>query len=241
MSEKGKDEDGLDTGKMFNAEQQKVIDGIIKGKVSKLSAKHKVELEAAGKASIANLAGKFDLKPEEMESVLNKSVTKERLADIADEAEKMGLEPAVLLQIKDLETFKADTIAQEEAAIKIKKQKDASVTEIKNQLAEFAVSHPDIDIEKLNSDEDFFEYYGTLSPDVKFGKAYDSYIKLIGTARASELAEKAAKDERSTGTGSATGGSHFGLSEKQRALAKDNEMTEKAFAEGLKKSAYYNK
>lgn len=240
MSEKGKDENIENDGKMFTAEQQKVIDGIIKGKVAKLSAKHKEELKEAGNASIAQLAGKFNLKPDEVETVLNKSVTKERLADIADEAEDLGLTPEVLLQIKDLQEYKANVEAEKSNVAKIQEEKDASATEIKNQLATFTLSHPDIDIEKLNADEDFFNYYSKLSKDVKFGDAYDTYIGLVGKARASELAEKAAKDERSTGSGDSQPGTHYGLNQTQRDLCKKNDMEEKDFAESLKQSAYYN-
>lgn len=236
-----KDKNVGNDGKMFTAEQQTVIDGIIKKKLAKVSAKHGEELASAKQATISELAKEFGIKPEEVKTVLHNTVTKERLADIADEAEAAGLPPEVLLQLKDLQTFKADVVAEKANIAKIKEEKDASATEIKKQLAAFTVSHPDIDVEKLTSDEDFFNYYSKLSESVKFDEAYDTYIGLVGKARASELADKAARDERSTADGTSTGGTHFGLSETQRALAKANDITEKDFAESLKESAYYNK
>lgn len=239
--EKDKNENIEDDGKMFTAEQQKVIDGIIKKKLTKVSAKHEEELKSAKQATISELASEFGIEPNEVKTVLGKSITKKRLADIADEAEEMGLSPEVLLQIKDLQQYKADVEAQKANIAKIQEEKESSKKEIEKQLAEFTASHPDIDIEKLNNDEHFFNYYKKLSKDVKFGDAYETYIELVGKSRAAELAELAAKDERSTGNGSAQQGSHFGLSEKQRELAKKNDISEKDFAESLKQSAYYNK
>lgn len=169
----------------------------------------------------------------------------EELDRLQQMAEEDGMTPAQAKRMKALEDMieKQGKVIEEitgerqatKQAAEQKKQADENWTK---QVTEFGEAHADIDLEKLNKDEDFIEYASGRSGTLK--TLYEGYVKFTSKLRektADEVATKyKAKELGSTGSGK--GGKQeageYGLTERQKTLAKNNGMSYKEYADILK-------
>lgn len=161
------------------------------------------------------------------------------LEELQKQAKTEGTSPELLAEIrelkKELSEIKGERQAQKQA-VEEQKRKDEDWSK---QVKEFKEEYADIDLDALNGDEDFLEFatgkQGTLKT------IYERYIKYTSKLKektAEEVTVKyKAKELSSTGTGKGGGkseASEYGLSERQKQLAKGNGMSYKEYAELLK-------
>lgn len=159
------------------------------------------------------------------------------LEALKKEAATSGMSPELLAEMKqikaDMETLKQkEQQQQKEMETKQKAEEAWNV-----QVQEFQTKHADVDVEKLAKNEKFIKFLSKSNPTIPLVDVYETYIEIIGDAEAATIDKIKSNADRSTFSGKSkadpTGGTH-GLNDNQQALAKQNGMSYKEYAELLK-------
>lgn len=169
----------------------------------------------------------------------------EELETLQQQAEEDGITPALAKKMKALEDklekstkVIEDLIGERESKQKEVETKKKADDEWNAQVKDFTDGYPDIDLDELAKNQKFMKFArGKSLPLVEL---YTDFVEFIGEAEAETIAKVKSKNERSTSSGksaSSDGGS-YGLSERQKTLAKNNGMQYKEYAELLKHVNY---
>jgi hypothetical protein len=167
------------------------------------------------------------------------------LTDLQQQAAEDGVTPAIARKMKALE----DTIdrqgkviqeitGERQAQKQAVEQKQQQEESWNKQVKEFGEEHADIDLKELNADEDFIEYASGRTGTLK--TLYEGYVKFTSKLREKTADEVTAKYKAKElgSTGSGKGGKQeageYGLTDRQKTLAKGNGMTYKEYADILK-------
>jgi DNA repair exonuclease SbcCD ATPase subunit len=160
------------------------------------------------------------------------------LEELEKQAKATGKDPDLLKAIQTLEKKIESLEGERNASKQAVEQKQQQEENWTKQVNEFKEANEDIDLEKLNKDEDFIEYASGRSGTLK--TLYEGYVKFTSKLRektADEITAKfKAKELGSTGSGKGGKGDagEYGLTDRQKTLAKANGMSYKDYA-GLMK------
>lgn len=163
---------------------------------------------------------------------------RKELEELQQQAKTEGTSPELLAEIRELKKELAEIKGERQAQKQAEEQKSKQEEVWKTQVKEFTETYPDIDLKTLNEDDDFIEYASGRTGTIK--TIYEGYVKLTSKLKektAEEVTVKyKAKELGSTGTGKGTKteGSDYGLSERQKQLAKGSGMSYKEYADLLK-------
>lgn len=234
-----------ETGKNENEKllNQEAVNAIVSKRVGKEKAKFEKQLEEFQSNSLsARLASKYSITEDEVEKLIEGSLKKEALAEIADEAEEMGISPEVLLELRQTKAENKSLKEKDKSRKDEVARKKAKEEEFNKQVLDFEERFPDIDINKLNKNEGFNSFYEKVNESVSLADAYESYSNLVGDAKSRELASKAYKEERSTNEKDVNGSSAKDqLTQDQLNLCEENGIEPEKFLADLKKSIYAKK
>lgn len=162
----------------------------------------------------------------------------EELKDLEEEAEKSGTSPEMLAEIKELKKELAEIKKDKQNQQKEQEDRKKADEVFQEQMKEFAVKHPTVDIDKLNENKKFIDFIENARPGQSLVQLYDKYIDLVGGAEKAAIEKMKSNDDRSTFSGKSKAepsGGTFGLTEHQQKLAKENDMSFKAYADELAK------
>lgn len=141
----------------------------------------------------------------------------EELQELQEEANQSGTSPELLAEIRELKTeissYKKDKQEKFQAeADAVKAQEN-----IRTMVDEFSEDYPNIDLEKLNKNEDFIDFLQESNPNMSLSKVYARYSKYSNGAADKAAAKIQSNLERSTSSGKAKGTNNsFGLSADQK-------------------------
>lgn len=234
---------------VFNDEEQAEVNRIVGERLARVKAEKPEDYEDL--KEISTILEDFDFKgtPAEKKAALKAAQEQTRqqkeLAELEEKAEEEGLTPAQAKKMKALEdSIEAlnKTIGEITGERQAKKQAEEMTKQQQEnwnkQVSEFKEKHNDIDLEMLEKDEDFIEYAtgraGTLT---SLYEGYEKYTSRLREKTADEIRAKyKSKELLSTGTGkgSKTDTTDYGLTERQKSLAKANGMSWKEYADLLK-------
>ena len=155
---------------------------------------------------------------------------------LQSEASQSGTSPELLAEMrelkKELEVIKAERLSNEKA---LKEKKEQEEKWEKN-FNEFTESFPNVDLNKLNDNQKFIKFIKNKNGTLK--ELYEDFVELVGETEAEIVARTKSKDLRSTSSGKTVGasdsGASYGLTDNQKRLAKENDMTYKEYAEAMK-------
>lgn len=102
------------------------------------------------------------------------------------------------------------------------------------QVKDFEEKYENISVEKLAQDQKFIKF--AKGKGLPLVELYEDYIEFLGDSEKEFTAKIQSNIDRSTSSGKQKGdalGGTYGLNDKQQALAKENGMTNKEYAEGL--------
>lgn len=158
------------------------------------------------------------------------------LEDLQEQADQNGTSPELLAEIRGLKA-EVKELKQEKADQKAEAERlTAAQSRIDKEIKEFMEKYPDIDHEKLSSNEKFNRFFKRSSKDLTLTEIYEDYIDLIGDAEKAAIAKVNSNKARSTSSGKGKGeldGGTYGLTDRQQALAKENGISYKVYAERL--------
>ena len=156
------------------------------------------------------------------------------LETLQEQASQQGTSPELLAEIrelkKELSEIKSERQAKK-AEIELKEKNDKAWNE---QLTDFQATYKDVDLDQLAENAKFKKFIKGKNLPLK--ELYADFADFIGEAETDAIKKTMSKQERSTGNGkgnSSEGGS-YGLTSNQQALAKENGIPLKEFAENLK-------
>lgn len=159
------------------------------------------------------------------------------LEELKKQAEIEGTSPELLKEIKDLKEElanlkKSDQEKKQQEEAK-KKQQEESI----KQIDEFNEKYPDVDVEKLAQNSKFKKFFEKSNPKLTLLEVYEDFVDLVGGIESETMAKIQSNVARTTTSGKAKqdseGGGH-GLTERQKALAKQAGMSYKDYADLLK-------
>lgn len=234
-----------ESGKViFDADEQKEIDRIIGERVARVKSEKPQDyddlLELAKVVEDFDYKGSAKDKAEALKQVREAQKQQAELDKLQKEADEDGITPGLAKKIKDLEdNLEAKTKALDEIvgerqatkqAVEDKKKADEAW---ENQLKEVQEDEKlkDIDLDKLAEDPKFKKFIKGKALPLK--ELLEDFIEFVGETEAEAIAKVKSKEERSTssGKGNSSDGASYGLTNRQKELAKKSGMTYKEYAE----------
>lgn len=242
--EGGGDDNHQESGKItFTPEQQAHMDKIIGQRITSEKAKYAgyddmkeiVEtMEQFGyTGSVSDKKAAFKAYAEERRKA-------RELAELEEEADKVGTSPELLAEIKQVKAELAEMKKDKQKNEQEMQEKQKQADSWKEQVEEFSLAHADVDVAKLYENKKFMEFVADSRPGLTLLQVYDKYIDLIGSAEKAAIEKIKSNNDRSTSSGRAKGSPDdgtYGLSEYQQQLAAKNGMTNKQYAELRKQVA----
>lgn len=233
-----KDENG---NIVFDVEEQKKVDEIVQQRLARVKTEKPSDYEDLKEIEKELEEFGYSGTPAEKKAAIKaykeQLKTQKELEELQEQAANDGITPELAREIrelkKDLEELKSEKKAKIEEAEAKRKQDENFNT----QVAEFKEKHSEINLSLLEKDEDFIEYAtgrtGSLTT------LYEGYVKFTSRLKektSDEVATKfKVKELSSTGSGKGSPeGGDYGLSERQKELAKQNKIPYKEYAELLK-------
>jgi hypothetical protein len=170
--------------------------------------------------------------------------------EVKSQIEDEGTSPKLTAYLakleKRLEASEARTEKLEkekEEKVQATKQADQKKEHMATMISEFEETYPNIDLEKLNNDEDFIEFLKDSNPNLSLSKVYERYNKYTHGATEKAIAKIQSNLERSTSSGKQRNSNEGGgLSSDQRQTVDDwnksnpqMKMTYQEFSNSLRK------
>jgi hypothetical protein len=158
------------------------------------------------------------------------------IESLQTQAKATGTSPELLADIKTLKTQLAALEKQKVEQDKVEAAKQKAVESANQQIAEFGVKYPTMDVEKLLADPKFSRFVSRANPSLTLTDVYEDYLDLIGGAESSAAEKIKSNLERSTSSGREKGDAStgtYGLTSRQQDLAKENGMSNKQYADLL--------
>jgi len=161
----------------------------------------------------------------------------QELEDLQDQAAKSGTSPELLAAIKRLEDKIAGMEEKDQKKAQEIEQQIETQKRIDAELAEFNTKHPDIDLDKLATNEKFNKFVKRSNVNLSLTEIYEDYVELIGDTEKAAIEKVKSNLDRSTASGKSkstvdTGGT-YGLTARQQALAAEAGIPFKRYAENL--------
>lgn len=232
-----------ETGKIvFDEDEQKEVDRIIGERLARAKAEKPEDYDDLKEIAEALTAWDYYTgTPAEIKERLKEQAAEVRkqkeLEKLKDEAADYGSGNVPVELLKEIKDLKAelDGIKKEKDEKTKAEQAQAAAQENWNkQVKEFQGKYADIDLDKLGQNEKFRKFYEKSSYTLL--EAYEEYADLVGGAEKEAIAKVKSNLDRSTSSGKSggdVGGTH-GLNAKQMALAEENGISYKDYADMLK-------
>lgn len=160
------------------------------------------------------------------------------LEELQKQAKTEGTSPELLAEMREVKKELAEIKGERQTKKQAEEAKQQQEENWNKQVKEFGEEHSDVDLKTLNADEDFIEYASGRAGTLK--TLYEGYVKLTSKLKektADEVTAKyKAKERGSTGSGKGGNqeGGDYGLTDRQKNLAKKSNMSFKKYAEYLK-------
>lgn len=164
----------------------------------------------------------------------------EELEDLQQQAKQTGADPELIKMINDIKTELKELKGERDTRLNESETKQAEIEKKRqedeywdNQKKEFSTKHVDISLDELGKNAKFIKFIrGKNLPLVDL---YEDFVELFGEIEADAISKMKSKDIRTTGSGggSTPEGGNYNLSDRQKKLAKDNDMTFKEYANFL--------
>ena len=150
----------------------------------------------------------------------------QELAELQEQAKDKGTSPETLAEIRELKKELAEIKREKEEKQKVIEQQTQEYQAFQEKVAEFQETYPDVDLDKLNNDEEFIEFLKDSNPNLSLIKVYERYTKYTHGAVEKATAKIQSNIERSTSSGKAKGSdSTYGLTAEQRKTVDDFNAT----------------
>lgn len=223
----------------FDDDEQKKVDEVVKDRLSRHKPDDYDDLKSIEKDLEAfGFSGTPAEKKAAIKAAIEQAATppaKEEETD-EDETSTMVLN-ALAKKFKMTPTELELAIKAGAEDVKAKEGKRKSDTEWNNQVKDFKTKHSDIDLDALEKDEDFIDFakgrMGTLTQKYE---AYENYATRLKQKTSDEIKSKyKVKELLSTPTGAAARDEgEYGLTARQKDLARNNGMDYREYAKLLK-------
>jgi hypothetical protein len=233
---------------VFDEEEQKKVDEIVKERVAR------VKNEAPADYGDLRALDKEleDLYPNMTPAQRTEEIRKAKLTakeakakrEAAARADRNGTteeqELEAMREKQRLDDLEARLQAKDQKEEEQKRAADESARQqelAKKQIAELGEAHPDLDLDKLNSDAKFIKYLKgkALNESYTLKDAYEDYAEIVGEAETKGFIDAKRKERNSTGGSDGNKGGTYGLTPRQIQLAKENGMPLAKYAEHLNK------
>lgn len=139
------------------------------------------------------------------------------LDELEAQAKETGKDPELMKEIKTLKDEIRELKGERQAQKQAEQQRATADAAWFKQLQEFEEAYPDVDLDKLNSNERFLKFIkGKLLP---LKEVYEDFVELIGDTAAETMAKAKSKEARSTSSGKSaktSDGHTYGLTEAQK-------------------------
>jgi len=155
--------------------------------------------------------------------------------ELNSKAENLQTSPEILQAIEELKSKvdkyerEAENNAAEQRRLKEAQEKSTAM------INEFTTKYPEINIEELVVHPKFSKFFNASNANLTFTEAYEIYAELFGEVETKTKGES--NKQRSTASGKQAGnvGRSFGLTDHQRKLADQNNISYERYAELLPK------
>lgn len=235
---------------VFDVDEQQEIDRIVGDRLSREKSKYADYDDMKGVAEALedfeayaglSAAEKKNLLKETAENIRKQSVSQQSSyqeeiehaagdGEIPDEKVINALAKKFGVPAEKVEKAIKKVISLDEAEEQKQKADEAWNKQVKN----FEEKYENISVEKLAQDQKFIKF--AKGKGLPLVELYEDYLEFLGDSEKEFTAKIQSNIDRSTSSGKQKGdalGGTYGLNDKQQALAKENSMTNKEYAEGL--------
>jgi uncharacterized protein (UPF0335 family) len=223
---------------VFEGAEQQELDRIINDRLGREKQKYHDYEDAKGILEELNAYGyQGDAKAvrQAVKAQREETQRQQELQELQEQAKNKGTSPELLAEMRELKKELAEIKKEKEDKIQAVKQADQQKEKMATMVSEFEETYPDVDLEKLNNNDDFIEFYKDSNPNLSLAKVYERYAKYTHGAVQKATAKIQVNLDRSTSSGKNKQKTEsYGLTERQKALAAENGMSEQQYAEKLK-------
>lgn len=220
---------------------QAEVDGIIAARLGREGihdAKEIVELlkDFGYEGSPAEIKVILREQAKEAKAQREQAAREKELEDLQDQAKQSGTSPELLAEIRELKAEIAGLKKKDEEKAKAKEAKAKEQELWASYVTEFKEKHPDIDLDKLGSNQKFQKFFEDSNPRLTLTQVYDNYVDLVGGAEKAAIEKLKSNVDRSTSSGRNKGtdtGGTYGLTARQQELATESGIPFKKYAENL--------
>lgn len=146
----------------------------------------------------------------------------QELQELQEQAHKEGTSPELLQEMREVKKELAELKKEKIEKQKAIEQQTQAQQAFQSKVDEFVETYPDVDLEKLNNDEDFIEFVQESNPKLSLVQVYERYNKYTHGAVEKATAKIQSNIERTTSSGKAKGSDNsYGLSAEQRKTVDD--------------------
>lgn len=152
------------------------------------------------------------------------------------EADELGADPELLKELREMKKELADMKKDKEEKEKEQRTKEAAQKAFEKSVADLQEKHPELDTAKLFENEKFVKFARRSNPSLSLIEVYEDYMDMASEAERDAIEKIKANSGRSTSSGRGKAdpdGGTYGLTAHQQKLAKENNMTNKQYAELL--------
>lgn len=238
-----------ETGKVvFEDAEQAEVNRIVEERLARERSKYSDYEDLRGTIAELNALGYEGNAKEVKEAIRAAREESQReleLQALQEQEEIEGTSPALIKKMKDMEKELQSLKQEKENKIRAAEEKAKADEQTAIQINEFEDNFPDVDLQKLLTDEDFKEFMESSNPNLTVSQVYEKFSKYVHGAEKKAAAKIQSNLERSTSSGKQKGRNDtYGLTADQKAIVDDwnksarnakEKMTYEEFAASLRK------
>jgi len=173
---------------------------------------------------------------EELRAEDEKYLAEMERAKLAAEAAKTGKDPGLYAEEKELLEWAKQKRAEEKAEKERKAKEKEAQEKADKDVADFKDKYPDVNVDALLTKHEKFRKFSKGKVGLfPLTEIYEEFLDFITETEAAAIAKIESKQERATGSSrSAANEGTFGLTDAQIALARENGMSLKEYADFMK-------
>lgn len=231
---------------VFEEAEQAEVDRIIKERLSRVKAELPEDYddlkEIAKELEGYGYQGTVAEKKAAIKAQREAQDKQKEIDELQEQAAQTGTSPELLAELKTLKAELSVLKEKEKEREERKKQKQQEEEAGKQQqekinaeIEELKESYKDVDINELAKDEDFLDFVANSSGTLTLTQKYEKYLKLTKKAEDTAVNKLKSNIDRSTSSGKSKGtvGETHGLTPRQQALADENGLSYKEYAQAL--------
>lgn len=163
--------------------------------------KQKMQLDADRRIAESGVVNPYTGKPFTSVKEFEEYGSKVKTAELEKKAKESGRSVAELREEEENKAYIRKKRQEESAAAEQNRQQEAEKNFFQKDLMDFMEKHPDVDVEKLDSNPQFRRFCGSRYGKEPLAELYESYVDIVGESQRQGADKAKSKASRSTGSG----------------------------------------